>query len=297
MPTGIYKRTKRKRKLISFTCEGCGTIKEVTPSYAKCITMRFCSKTCEGFSKRKPNRLASVTCDTCHSIFTKRRDHLSERNYCSRPCASASRRKVDAKWRDPVQIKEYMRTYRATNREKLNSKQYARNAANPTAARARRGRWARANKGHVAALARNRRAKLAGSGGHHTGQQWLDLIDACGKKCLRCSTQNENLQADHIVPVACGGSNNIDNIQPLCQDCNMWKRTRIVDYRPAHLRRELEGVTRESYGRCGLNSSQVTAMRQMFDPAKHTYNSIGKLFHVGNQTAKAILTRQTWTHI
>lgn len=31
------------------------------------------------------------------------------------------------------------------------------------------------------------------------------------------------IQADHIKPVACGGSNEAANIQPLCRDCNYLK--------------------------------------------------------------------------
>ena len=41
-------------------------------------------------------------------------------------------------------------------------------------------------------------------------------------RCVKCSNQND-LQFDHIVAVANGGSNEIDNIQLLCKRCNLEK--------------------------------------------------------------------------
>ncbi|WP_420635223.1 HNH endonuclease [Candidatus Palauibacter sp.] len=45
--------------------------------------------------------------------------------------------------------------------------------------------------------------------------------------CVRCGAE-ENLQFDHIIPVAKGGGNAMDNIQILCADCNRQKSDSIV---------------------------------------------------------------------
>ncbi len=46
-------------------------------------------------------------------------------------------------------------------------------------------------------------------------------------RCVRCGAE-EQLQFDHIIPVAKGGGNGAENIQLLCADCNLLKSDSIV---------------------------------------------------------------------
>ena len=46
-------------------------------------------------------------------------------------------------------------------------------------------------------------------------------------KCVRCGS-SENLHFDHIIPVAKGGGNSENNIQILCEHCNLQKSDRIA---------------------------------------------------------------------
>ena len=41
-------------------------------------------------------------------------------------------------------------------------------------------------------------------------------------RCVKCGSQ-ERIEFDHIIPVACGGSNTARNIQVLCERCNREK--------------------------------------------------------------------------
>jgi len=73
-----------------------------------------------------------------------------------------------------------------------------------------------------------RRAKLL-AGGSFTSEEWSQLCTTYGNKCLRCGKLETTI--DHVIPISKGGSNTIDNLQPLCLDCNMWKGTQTIDYR------------------------------------------------------------------
>lgn len=56
------------------------------------------------------------------------------------------------------------------------------------------------------------------------------VFELHGIKCLCCGI-SENISIDHIIPVLKGGSNEIDNLQPLCKSCNSKKMAKIIDYR------------------------------------------------------------------
>jgi 5-methylcytosine-specific restriction endonuclease McrA len=47
-----------------------------------------------------------------------------------------------------------------------------------------------------------------------------------GGRCRNCGARN-NLQFDHVIPVALGGSNTAENLELLCKACNMAKGTRL----------------------------------------------------------------------
>lgn len=74
---------------------------------------------------------------------------------------------------------------------------------------------------------RMRRNNVSGA---HTAKQWLDLCTKYNNKCLCCGLEKP-LTKDHIIPISKGGTDNIDNIQPLCNECNATKATKTIDYR------------------------------------------------------------------
>jgi 5-methylcytosine-specific restriction endonuclease McrA len=67
-------------------------------------------------------------------------------------------------------------------------------------------------------------------------QEWVRqlVFDRDGRKCLRSGRRppEVSLNCDHIVAVATGGSNDLDNLQTLCRECNREKWSGpAVDYR------------------------------------------------------------------
>jgi len=59
--------------------------------------------------------------------------------------------------------------------------------------------------------------------GTHTREEWLDLVEQFEGRCVLCGRGGWHLDKDHILPVYQGGSDSIENIQPLCARCNAGK--------------------------------------------------------------------------
>lgn len=66
------------------------------------------------------------------------------------------------------------------------------------------------------------RATRVGASGSFTITQWRDLCARHDHACAICKARVP-LTADHIIPFAQGGTNSIENIQPLCKSCNSRK--------------------------------------------------------------------------
>jgi 5-methylcytosine-specific restriction endonuclease McrA len=90
--------------------------------------------------------------------------------------------------------------------------------------------WHKNNQDKRHIYANNRRARTKNAAGQITAQEFIELCAAYGNICLCCKEQKP-LTADHVIPLSCGGSNSIDNIQPLCSTCNSKKFTKTIDYR------------------------------------------------------------------
>lgn len=84
---------------------------------------------------------------------------------------------------------------------------------------------------------RTARMRAAREKGTHTKEQWEALKAEFHERCVRCGTDDYYVVCDHIIPVYQGGSDAIDNLQPLCARCNASKGPETfnwAEYRRKH---------------------------------------------------------------
>jgi 5-methylcytosine-specific restriction endonuclease McrA len=101
---------------------------------------------------------------------------------------------------------------------------------NPGANNQSSANWRKNHPEHKRTLTRQRRAKLKEAGGTITTEEWLSVLQLYGPACLCCG-EVKPLTMDHVVPIFCGGTHTVDNVQPLCLSCNSSKGTQTIDYR------------------------------------------------------------------
>jgi len=92
--------------------------------------------------------------------------------------------------------------------------------------------WNIKNWGKVIFSNQRRRALKRYAEGGHTLGEWETLKAQYDWRCPSCHKQEPeiSLTEDHIVPLFIGGSDNIENIQPLCRSCNCKKHLKVIKF-------------------------------------------------------------------
>ena len=150
-------------------------------------------------------------------------------------CSNAANRRRYKEISSTASGREHLRrqsaAWRRKNRKKDNAYHRKWRSENGNSHAVSTGKWRKNNKNRAAYLARRRRALTYSAQGNFTNEEFHALCEKHNNICLCCKRDDVKLTADHVVPLSKGGSNTIDNIQPLCQSCNSKKSTKIIDYR------------------------------------------------------------------
>lgn len=100
-------------------------------------------------------------------------------------------------------------------------------------------KWRHKNIKKILEWNRKRLLRTKGVIGTHTNQEWEDLKKYYNFKCAVCGEKESRLKnlwegtsfnkltKDHIIPIAKGGTDYIQNIKPLCISCNARKRDKL----------------------------------------------------------------------
>ena len=138
--------------------------------------------------------------------------------------------------RDEYNSKRSERSKNATLSKKLSEKQRSRRKWRELSPekkeeyKQKQREWIAANPEMVREKIHRRRARLIGGGGSYTAEEWNDLVNKFEHRCPSCgrSEPEIKLTVDHMIAISKGGSNSIDNIQPLCGQCNSSKATETI---------------------------------------------------------------------
>ena len=179
-------------------------------------------------------------CKVCVSarVRENRRERLEqyaqyERSRATLPHRVEACRKYQEEHKE--QIAQYKKIWTANNRESVDASKRSYYEREREVILARSKKWAENNSEKVRQAKinnlRKRRAARHTSRGHFTVEEFKELCERYGNKCLACGDTEAVLEADHVVPLTKGGSDSISNIQPLCGSCNRKKFVHIIDYR------------------------------------------------------------------
>lgn len=112
--------------------------------------------------------------------------------------------------------------------ELVKARKAAYHIKNAAAINANRAAWDKVNPEKARVAWANKRASRRGAVGSYSAEEIAELFLKQRGRCAvcRCAIVEGKYHKDHIIPIARGGTNNIENIQLLCKTCNLEKHAK-----------------------------------------------------------------------
>mgnify|MGYP003617968897 CR=1 FL=1 len=146
-------------------------------------------------------------CDNCGKENEEKQSHYKKkkRHFCNMDCYSKFRK-------EKLPLTE-QHAYKGVRKEGESKQVYYRN-------------YVKKHPDIISHLKARRYAREKKSKGKHSLFEWNALKEVYENKCAYCRSE-EKLTKDHIIPLSKGGTDFIENIQPLCKSCNSKKHNKI----------------------------------------------------------------------
>lgn len=141
------------------------------------------------------------------------------------------RKETTRRWREShkEELKKSKHEYYSKNKDKYLEYGAKSRKKNPEKRKQLWANWAQRNPGKLKAKEARRQALEQNAEGSWEGREFENLVTLLGNMCVKClkafTTKNPPTP-DHIVPLANGGTNWIENIQPMHRGCNSGKKNR-----------------------------------------------------------------------
>lgn len=200
--------------------------------------------------------MVTKLCVNCDTEFSVHKYRAKTARFCSHDCYWLSLHFVEppnkgqrgiyhhtAEARAKIANAQIGRKYNAHSRAKMSASAKERGmptavieaSRTPTAIAKRTGpnhwNWKGGYQNKLLLNNQRRVAKLRAEG-FHTLDEWNTLKEICNWTCQDCRRSEPDIQLtrDHIVPLTKGGTDFIENIQPLCGSCNSKKQNKTINF-------------------------------------------------------------------
>lgn len=109
---------------------------------------------------------------------------------------------------------------------------------------------------------RSQRLSHARTLGTHTRAEWVEMLRIFGGRCVACWSRAMNVEKEHVKPVSAGGSDAIENLQPMCAPCNASKGGSSEDHRSSRVPDWLEKIVKYQEDNPGVCATRAKRQRR-----------------------------------